>query len=213
MLSEQCKFINHTSYDDVFAHSHVKRYHTENTSGIQQNLAEHCFRVTLLAVKFLYEYQKLGLETHPNFIDSTYEIHDLELEIFRYAMLHEASELDSGDVPSHVKWYLRENHGIDINKIVEDQHWSKRLLEGVANIRRVHPVTKALVSLADTIEGIIFARSTIPNGGVKEAVLEDWNKIWGKKLILFKDDINAHFLNFLTKERFHNPDFIDPANR
>lgn len=212
-IPETCKFLRHTSYDDIFAHSHVKRYHSENTGGHQQNLAEHCFRVTLLATKFLYEYKAKGLELHPAFTSASYDFRDLELEMYRYAMLHEASEVSSGDVPSYIKWYLRENHQIDLNVIVEDRHWSERDLKGVSNFRVVHPIVKALVSLADTIEGKIYALGHIPNGGVKDAVIADWNKIWDKKTVMFCKDIDEAYLNFLTIERFHKSEWIDPANR
>jgi 5'-deoxynucleotidase YfbR-like HD superfamily hydrolase len=205
-MSDQCLFIGATTFDDIFNHSHCKRYHTEHTRRTQ-NLAEHCFRVTLIAVKILYAYKYFLLHNAVFPTDIIVDWKGLELELYRYALMHEASELDSGDVPSHIKWSLRENYNIDLNKIVEEKHWTAR---GITEERQVHPVVKMVVSFADTLEGIVFCEQ-IPEGRVKESVLNDWYLIWGKKLKIFEDTINnKHFLNYLN-ELLAEKLYVDPA--
>lgn len=174
---ERCPFINATTMNDLFAHSYVQRYHTENTRP--QKLAEHCFRVTLVAVKMLYAYYDWLTARG---VQPPTSIKEVELQIYRYGLLHEASELDFGDVPSHVKNKILEQHGVDWNAIAESEHWTSR---GLDFIPEPAPLVKALVSLADTLEGRLLAYHHIPEGGVRDGVLRDWAAIWNRKTAKF----------------------------
>jgi hypothetical protein len=195
-----CTFIDNTTYNDIFAHAHVKRYHTENTRD--QRIAEHCYRVTLLAVKLFYAHERVSKKVAAP---------GTELAIFRYGMIHEASELDYGDVPAHVKAIMRDRYQVDWNKIAEQEHWQAR---GVTIVPEPAPLVKALVSLADTIEGMIVAL-TIPNGPTRHAVLESWDQIFSKRLLGFLqrdvfEEPFGEFVNGLYETRLNH---LDPAWR
>lgn len=181
------KFVRATTFNDIFQHSFVTRYHTENTRP--QKLAEHSFRVTLTAVKMMYAYNDWlvprGIESLP--------VAALELEIYRYGLLHEVSELDFGDVPSHVKNKILERHNVDWNAIAEQEHWAAR---GLDHVQEPTKLAKAFVSIADTLEGRLLAYHHIPEGDVRNQVLEDWSKIWHRKM-----------------DRFLAPKYIHPEYR
>lgn len=207
MLVSKDIFLEATTFNDIMAHSHLKRYHTEHTMRTQ-NLAEHCFRVTLIAVKWLYEYHSFLCTKDGAMLPQDWNLKELELETYRYALLHEVSEIDTGDIPSHVKWHLRETHNIDINKIVDEKHWADR---GIAKEREVTPVVKALVSLADTMEGKMFASGQIPCGKVRHSVLADWDRIWDKKVAMFSPYVKYEFLRGLGTDYYRTDLGVDAA--
>lgn len=197
-MTAPCPYVDATTFDDVFAHAHVKRYHTENTRD--QRLSEHCHRVTLLAVKLLYEMQRQSPDLVPP---------DTELGIYRYALIHEVSEVNYGDVPAHVKVVLREQYGVEWNDIADREHWRAR---NVQEAPTPASLVKALVSLADTIEGKVVSL-TIPAGAVRDEVLNSWYSIFNKRLGGFVKNgiVTRKFADYVHELYTSNLNQVDPA--
>lgn len=192
--------------NNIYAHSHVLRYHTEPVRR-NQNLAEHCFRVSLLAVKILHRYEDWLQTNDITALGLNWD--DTELKIYRYALLHETNEVDSGDVPSHIKHKMLVEYGLDWNAIAEKDYWDKLKLV----VPSPEPIVKAMVSLADTIEGKIFARYQIPEGNTNTQVVGDWNEIWNRKIRKFFYDegiLNVGFIKEVESMYYYDL-AIDPA--
>lgn len=192
--------------NNIYAHSHVLRYHTEPVRR-NQNLAEHCFRVALIAVRILHSYEGWLKSKQIELTSVNWD--GLELDIYRYALLHETNEVDNGDVPSHIKHKMLEKYGVDWNAVAETEFWNELSLP----VPIPHPFVKAIVSLADTIEGKIFARHQIPEGNVNIQVVADWNEIWNRKIRKFFYDEPVIEVGFIEKieEMFYYDLKIDPA--
>jgi hypothetical protein len=188
--------IDALSFDDIFAHSHVKRYHTQNARP--QSIAEHCYRVTMVAVKLLHLYR----DCYPGGLTD-----GAELAVYRHALTHEVYELDFGDMPTHVKHLLLEQHGVDYNAIAKKEYWDRR------NHRlppEVDPAVRALVSLADTMEGKVLAYHTIPHGRVRDRVLQLWALAWERRADGFAGVLPGELLGNLT-DQYHRNLGVDAA--
>jgi hypothetical protein len=198
------KYLKALDCNAFWSQAHTKRYHSEATSR-NQNLSEHSHRVAFLAVKLLYEsFDYMGG------MPSVIHAERTELAIHRYAMIHDIVETQGGsDLASHVKAHLRSN-GVDVNPIMHNFFWDQygHTNEGDYNIDRS---AKIFVSLADTIEGKIFAY-TIPAGGVRDQVIRDWEKIFEAKLNKYLEEFDSDFLYGVVKAKyFNNNAGVDPA--
>lgn len=197
------KHVQAITFDNIAAHSMVRRYHTENTRP--QALAEHCFRVALFAVKVFYMYNDWLIDNNERAFQDPDHI---ELALYQHALTHELSELDFGDVPSHVKKKLKSDHGVDWNEIADKEYWNS---VGMPKPPVYPEVVEAIVTLVDTIEGAMVARGTIPEGKVRDSVMADWDKIWNNKLEKLRTVIDPRFLFSLSSSCYHCGFGIDKA--
>ncbi len=210
-MSDRCPYINAVDFNDFYCLSHILRYHTENTSR-RQSVAEHSYRVAMIAVKFLYLYDTFMSKNEDSI--TLFNIKELELEIFRHAMMHDIEE-QNGDIPSDLKRIIRERSNIDVNDIMFKLYWTPR---GIDKKHPVNPIVDALVSLADTFEGNLIA-TTIPveNGrefsgiGVRSSVLRSWHDIWMVKVKKFGPVLDEGFCYLLTNDYFNNRLIVDKA--
>jgi len=206
------KYLAALSFSDFYAQSHVRRWHTERVSR-EQSLAEHSHRVAFVAVKMLYDY--VASVQADNLLGGTLpykavpELDRVELGIHRYAMIHDVVESENSDVPSHIKAALRDDHGVDLNPIMHRMYWERRGFGG--DDYDVDPLVKALVSLADTVDGMTFAHFHIPPGAVRDQVLKDWGKAFHSKLNKFEPLFGRKFLFKVVSDYYDSALHLDPA--
>ena len=182
---EACKYIAVLTVDDLFALSHVHRYHTEHTTRVQ-SVAEHSYRVSMMAVKELYEL----FRSYPGWAQKQRPLAELELEIYRYGLTHDIDEID-GDIPTNVKQRLRES-GINVNSITHRHYWGAKGIH--EDNREVDPLVKGLVSFLDSVEGCLFATHRIPDGNAKFGVLADWDVVLQDKIRVYEPLFPEGFL-------------------
>lgn len=202
------KYLSKLSFNDFFSQSHTKRYHSENTVRVQC-LAEHSHRVAFIAVKLLYAYAEyLDKRVSTTLTDGYRDA--VELGIHRYTSIHDVVETQGGaDVATHIKAHLREQYGVELNPLMHRFFWKNYELN--EDDYAVDPLVKALVSLADTLEGKVFAHHNIPNGTVRTKVLEDWDSAWYKKLDKFGDLLDKKFL-YETVDAYYRANlYLDSA--
>lgn len=180
-----------------FSMSHQKRYHTENTRV--QSTAEHSYRVALTAVRLFYDFCRMEGR------DPDHEV-ELEASLYRYALLHDVDEL--ADIPSHVKLAINQAANVDMNSIMADMYWNPL---GVSAPTPA-PLVKALVSMADTIEGKIVAY-TIPDGEVRDEVLQSWSVIARARAKRFVEEgtVSQEFADAFLSLYRTNLDSVDPS--
>jgi hypothetical protein len=128
------------TFGDILKMSDVFRWHSTWPKR-PQNLAEHSYRVALLAVRLAYEVNpRLGPYT--------------ELAILRLGLLHDVPETQFGDIPSPTKWRLRDTTGVKYDEVMDRRFWDDRAT--------VDPWTAApdfairLVRVADITEAALF---------------------------------------------------------
>ena len=145
----------------------MKRYPISHTSR-EQSVAEHSFGVVLITMDLV----------------SLIKDFDLQMEAINYAVIHDAEEVYTGDIPSSFKRTLR-THFPGAAALLDGNH-------------HIPAVAKAIVKLADYLEAIYFLREFGGSRLSREVVLRD---------------IEMNFKTALEKFREDNPDLWPIADR
>lgn len=152
------------SIQDIARSTHVDRWQIVRTLR-QQNLAEHQYMVTMIAL----EIARKAMGVHFNAIS--------ELDLIRWCMRHDLREVVHGDICTPVKQRIKRQCGKDTFKKIErdicdDCNFAEDNVEGT--------VLWDIAKLADLIDGIRFL--TIEgNGKHAEAVLSKLHTQYLKK--------------------------------
>lgn len=145
----------------------VKRYPISHTSR-EQSVAEHSFGVVLITMDLM----------------TSVKDEDLRMEAVNYAVIHDAEEVYTGDIPSSFKRTLRAHFP-----------GAAALLDGM---NPTPVVVKSIVKLADYLEAIYFLREFGGSRLSQNVVLRD---------------IEANFKTALEKFRETYPDLWPISDR
>jgi hypothetical protein len=140
------------TYDEAFMASFVDRWHMLRVSR-PQSIAEHSFRVAILARKIAPEVFAAAKQ------ELTVELRE---ELLEYALLHDLDETMTGDTPGFVKQKypaIRE---------ATDLFWRDR------TPTEPDPRVKWLVKYADIVEGYIYYYSCGALGPTVPSARRDW---------------------------------------
>lgn len=143
--SESALFACAIRYEDIFAQSHVSRYHMVRVMR-EQNNAEHHYRVALLALKLYHELvrcQTLACGS-AEAIDPA-----IEREILLHGLTHDMAEWELGDPPAPTKRVAAVKQAFSV---LEANFWDRR---GVVECWT--ELVTHLVKIADLAEGYIFS--------------------------------------------------------
>jgi 5'-deoxynucleotidase YfbR-like HD superfamily hydrolase len=105
----------------------------------EQTLAEHSHQVTMIALKLAEEWFKIT--------DS-----EQLLILLKYALMHDAHEVEFGDIPTPVKEFMSSD-GYDL-------FWEDEDVSAISN------TVKSIVSLADRIEQVLYYSEQGPDHDV-----------------------------------------------
>lgn len=151
--------------DEIFAASHVSRFHMVRTIR-PQSIAEHSYRVALLATYFC---RVLAEELLPGGLRDQLLGREFQFEVLDYALIHDIDESMTGDIPSPVKAAA----GPGLKEELDGLFWGSRPVPAPA------PEVRWMVKLADIVEGYLFY---LGNGGLGPSfpdarynwVLDNW---------------------------------------
>lgn len=142
--SESALFSRAIGYDDIFAQSHVSRYHMVRTMRPQNN-AEHHYRVALLSLKLYHEL--LYWRAQIGYNDAVDPL--VEHQLLLHGLTHDMAEWELGDPPAPTKRVAAVKQAFSD---LESNFWRHR---GVAE--RWTELVTHLVKIADLAEGYIFS--------------------------------------------------------
>jgi 5'-deoxynucleotidase len=129
--------MSHNRLQDLLALSHVPRWGVVPTTR-PQSVAEHSFRVAAIAMEIC---RALNGEQLPS---ATI----IEYHVVLWAIIHDAPEAETGDLPSTVKGAFPGLKSIEMGACP----WMNRM-QAIT-----HPLERAIVGVADKIEAILFIR-------------------------------------------------------
>lgn len=175
-MKEVSAFCSHNRAANTLEAGRVSRYHAVPTVA-PQTVGLHAYGVAVLCL-----YITGG---------------EASAALLRQALLHDAAELVTGDIPFTVK---------------RDRPEVKALfneLEELAHERWVFPASElstreaAILKLCDTIEGLIWCRKTELTGPVRHRWVEALNKALGKFEGLLTDDEFSRAVHLVNNENFY----------
>jgi 5'-deoxynucleotidase YfbR-like HD superfamily hydrolase len=126
--------MSNSRLNDLLNLSHVPRWSIVPHLR-PQSVAEHSFRVAAIALEIAHQLNPPGL---PSSVVITGNI-------LRWAITHDGPEAETGDIPSPIKQY-----------VFKDDAEAKLCPWYVAEAHGIHEQERAVVKIADKIEGVFF---------------------------------------------------------